>query len=416
MVASTSPARRAARPSRATTRSRSPSTEAHARGLELHAWFNPYRARIASAKRRAARTHISVTQPGARAARTATTCGWIRASPAVDAQTLRVIARRREALRRRRRPHRRLLLSVPGERAATAAACRLPRLRRRTRAYQQARRQARARRLAARQRRHARRADLRRGASGEAVGEGRHQPVRHLAAGQSGRQSPASTRTPSSTPTRGSGCANGWVDYFTPQLYWPIAPGAQSYPVLLDWWVGENVKARHIWPGHIASRAAAGGTWGPDELNLQIKATRASGATGDIHFSMRTLMPVVGARRDSVLVGVATQPPRQVAAAVMTDKLRDELYASPSLIPASPWLGNALAGGSDSDVGCRPGIGRSGCSSHADDMGQGRVGHGACAGRRRWLAHVDHSWCAVTVDRVARRSAPRVASRSHCGG
>jgi hypothetical protein len=77
----------------------------------------------------------------------------------------------------------------------------------------------------------------------------------------------------------------------------------------------------------------------PDELNAQIRATRASGATGDIHFSMRTLMPLVGVRRDSVLVGVATQPPRQVAAAALTDKLRDELYASPSLIPASPWLG-----------------------------------------------------------------------------
>ncbi|MEP6732052.1 MAG: family 10 glycosylhydrolase, partial [bacterium] len=136
----------------------------------------------------------------------------------------------------------------------------------------------------------------------------------------------------------------GWIDYFTPQLYWPIAQTAQSYPVLLDWWLGENVKSRHIWPGHNASRAATGGgLWGADELNAQIRATRASAATGDIHFSMRTLMPLGTVRRDSVLAGVATQPPRQVAAAALTERLRSDLYAVPALIPASPWLGKRVS-------------------------------------------------------------------------
>jgi uncharacterized lipoprotein YddW (UPF0748 family) len=37
--------------------------EAHARGLELHAWFNPYRARHPSATGPHARTHLSVTHP-----------------------------------------------------------------------------------------------------------------------------------------------------------------------------------------------------------------------------------------------------------------------------------------------------------------------------------------------------------------
>src|SRR5437870_5160542 len=35
--------------------------EAHKRGLELHAWFNPYRARLLSAKSPATATHISKT-------------------------------------------------------------------------------------------------------------------------------------------------------------------------------------------------------------------------------------------------------------------------------------------------------------------------------------------------------------------
>jgi len=145
----------------------------------------------------------------------------------------------------------------------------------------------------------------------------------------------------------------GWIDYFTPQLYWPIAQMAQAYPVLLDWWLSENVKARHIWPGHNASRAAAGGTWLPGELNAQIAATRATvtrattagttptssiAATGDVLFSMRALMPVNGTLRDSVNVGVATQPPRQAAAAAMAERLVAELYSAPALVPMSPWL------------------------------------------------------------------------------
>src|SRR6478672_2482398 len=38
-------------------------TEAHKRGIELHAWFNPYRARYAKPLSEAARTHVSNTRP-----------------------------------------------------------------------------------------------------------------------------------------------------------------------------------------------------------------------------------------------------------------------------------------------------------------------------------------------------------------
>src|SRR5690606_8441243 len=41
----------------------------------------------------------------------------------------------------------------------------------------------------------------------------------------------------------------GWVDYWTPQLYWPIAQLPQSYPRLLQWWIDENTHGRHVWPG-----------------------------------------------------------------------------------------------------------------------------------------------------------------------
>src|SRR5258708_357271 len=46
-----------------TTLFRSWITEAHRRGLELHAWFNPYRARHDKAKSGFAPTHIARTHP-----------------------------------------------------------------------------------------------------------------------------------------------------------------------------------------------------------------------------------------------------------------------------------------------------------------------------------------------------------------
>ena len=40
----------------------------------------------------------------------------------------------------------------------------------------------------------------------------------------------------------------GWVDYLAPQLYWAIAAPQQSYPALLDWWLG----AEHARPPRLA--------------------------------------------------------------------------------------------------------------------------------------------------------------------
>lgn len=106
---------------------------------------------------------------------------------------------------------------------------------------------------------------------------------------------------------------NGWVDYFTPQLYWPIARPDVSYPILLRWWVEQNRMARHIWPGNFTSR------WPPEEVIGQIFVTRGMpGATGNLHFSMRSLME----SSDS-----------------LGERLSTAAYARPALVPASPWLG-----------------------------------------------------------------------------
>jgi uncharacterized lipoprotein YddW (UPF0748 family) len=110
----------------------------------------------------------------------------------------------------------------------------------------------------------------------------------------------------------------GWVDYFSPQLYWRIGQEKQSYPKLLAWWAGENTRGRHLWPGNYTSRVTGTAKgWPASEIVEQVKLTRAQkGATGNVHFSMKALLHNNG--------GVA-------------DALK-EVYAEPALVPASPWL------------------------------------------------------------------------------
>jgi uncharacterized lipoprotein YddW (UPF0748 family) len=112
----------------------------------------------------------------------------------------------------------------------------------------------------------------------------------------------------------------GWCDYWTPQLYWPIAQTAQSYPVLLNWWMDQNLQHRNIWPGNYTSRIDDGSRteWKASELIDQIKVTRKAEAGGNVHFSMITLMQNRGG---------------------VSDALRNQVYTQPALIPGSPWLG-----------------------------------------------------------------------------
>lgn len=117
---------------------------------------------------------------------------------------------------------------------------------------------------------------------------------------------------------------NGWVDYLTPQLYWRIEQTAQSYPVLLKWWTEQNVQHRHIWPGNYTGRVSDGGGWSVSEILNQIRATREQpGATGNVHFSMK----VFSTDRAGIDEALEAGP-----------------YARPALVPASPWLGGKAPG------------------------------------------------------------------------
>ncbi len=111
----------------------------------------------------------------------------------------------------------------------------------------------------------------------------------------------------------------GWMDYWSPQLYWPINQIPQSFPVLLGWWAGENLYQRHLWPGLFTSRLNSQA--GLDELINEIMVERGAvpDNPGHIHFSMRPFL------QDT---------------SVLPAGLKSIPYRRPALVPSSPWLGN----------------------------------------------------------------------------
>ena len=115
--------------------------------------------------------------------------------------------------------------------------------------------------------------------------------------------------------------ANGWVDYLAPQLYWPIDSPEQSFPVLLKWWAEQNVKGRNLFVGLDSTKTNE--RWKVQEILNQIRLTRQqSGVSGQIHWNMKTLM------QNSPLVAA----------------LEREVYQQSALTPASPWLGSGRYG------------------------------------------------------------------------
>jgi uncharacterized lipoprotein YddW (UPF0748 family) len=110
----------------------------------------------------------------------------------------------------------------------------------------------------------------------------------------------------------------GWVDYFVPQLYWAIAAPQQSFPALFDWWLGENVLRRHVWPGLATYRASARTNgFERNEIAEQVKLIRQRPVPpGHVMFNTTTTL-----KRDNGVLGT----------------LRP-LYEQRAIVPAFSWL------------------------------------------------------------------------------
>lgn len=108
----------------------------------------------------------------------------------------------------------------------------------------------------------------------------------------------------------------GWVDYFSPQLYWTVNAQKLSFPVLLGWWQAENTKGRHLWPG--MNIGLGGDDKNVDEVINQIMITRGMlpNSKGALHWSMAGLV-----KHEKLRQGLIDGP-----------------YQKQALVPPSEWL------------------------------------------------------------------------------
>jgi uncharacterized lipoprotein YddW (UPF0748 family) len=111
---------------------------------------------------------------------------------------------------------------------------------------------------------------------------------------------------------------NRSIDYLTPQLYWPFG-GGQDYAKLQPWWA-DSVYAnqRHFYPGHALYRVdPSSGNWAANEIPRQIRFDRANPKVqGGVFFRAKSFV--------SNFKGV-------------TDSLRNDLYRYIAILPTMDW-------------------------------------------------------------------------------
>ncbi len=123
----------------------------------------------------------------------------------------------------------------------------------------------------------------------------------------------------------------GWVDYFSPQLYWPINQIPQSFPVLLGWWNEQNYKDRYVWPGISIGRFQ--GEKQVDEVINNIMITRGmmSKAPGIVHWSIAPLVD-----NDTLRHEIATKPYRTKAIVPPLNWIRHKTPGVPNITYTYP--------------------------------------------------------------------------------
>ncbi|WP_129715372.1 glycoside hydrolase family 10 protein [Pedobacter sp. SYP-B3415] len=112
----------------------------------------------------------------------------------------------------------------------------------------------------------------------------------------------------------------GWVDYINPQIYFSFTKRAAPFGTLLDWW-GNNTFGRHLYIGQAAylvnNRMEA--AWRqPGQIPDQMRAIRNNNRVqGSVFFSSKSFATVARAVGDS---------------------LRNDFYRYPALPPQMPWI------------------------------------------------------------------------------
>lgn len=117
--------------------------------------------------------------------------------------------------------------------------------------------------------------------------------------------------------------SKGWLDYLAPQLYWRCEPTKQSFPLLLQWW-REQSSSRPVFPGIASARIKSAEDPGrsASEIIRQINYTRQIGKrqNGMIFWSMKSLLQ----NKD----GICSQ--------------LSQIFTAPALPPSMPWVNSSI--------------------------------------------------------------------------
>jgi len=108
--------------------------------------------------------------------------------------------------------------------------------------------------------------------------------------------------------------SNGWIDYVAPQLYWPTTQTGQQFGLLIDWWSAQVSNGQSVFAGHALYKLGSSAAWTLQELRNQVALSRAQypNVAGSIWFRHANLRDNLG--------GVQTT-------------FQTDFYASPALPP-----------------------------------------------------------------------------------
>ncbi|MFT7304087.1 MAG: uncharacterized lipoprotein YddW (UPF0748 family) [Akkermansiaceae bacterium] len=191
----------------------------------------------------------------------------------------------------------------------------------------------------------------------------------------------------------------GWCDYLSPQLYWRIN-SPQSFSRLLAWWRSQGT--RPVWLGIASARISSTEDPGrpASEIVNQVSLTRSVGKNyvGHVFWSMKSLMNNKGG---------------------ISNALVKNFYQEPALVPPMPWISNkppatpnvkASGSGKNVSVTWSP---ITGCQKYAIQV---RVGETwrmrtVTAGTKITLTGVPDAIAVSAVDRHGNTSPPRVLTK-----
>lgn len=111
---------------------------------------------------------------------------------------------------------------------------------------------------------------------------------------------------------------NDWIDYVVPQIYWEFEHKAAPFEVLLDWW-SKNSFGKHCYIGLGLYKANTNAFWrDKTQIPRQIKAIQnKENVQGAVYFSSKSFIPNPNG---------------------WTDSIRNNYTSQPALIPEMPWL------------------------------------------------------------------------------